>query len=131
MKYTPILDRPANGGNQKVYKFDNGYGASVVNHSFSYGQELAVIRFDGDDFELCYTTPITSDVLGHLTDEEIDDVLDRIKALPLPNSVEEKNAKIAQERADIDEEIKELEHKLMGLRIKRDDLKLIETPLLG
>ncbi len=131
MKHTPILDRSVNGGNQKVYKFDNSYGASVVNHSFSYGQELGVIRFEGDDFELCYTTPITSDVIGHLTDQEVDDILDRVKALPVPGSNEEKNARIEQKRAELDEEIKELERQLIGLRIKRSNLKTVETPLLG
>ena len=29
--YTPMLEREANGGVQKIYKFDNGYGASVIN----------------------------------------------------------------------------------------------------
>lgn len=77
------------GGVQKLFRFANGYGASVVRFSGSYGGtaglwELAVIKFTGDgitDFTLDYTTPITDDVLGHLSDEGVDAVLCRIEAL--------------------------------------------------
>jgi hypothetical protein len=84
-------------GVQFVYKFDNGYGASVVCHEGSYGGrdhgglwEVAVLDRKG---ELCYATPITSDVIGYLTMREVADLLDRIAALhdapmlgtPIPN----------------------------------------------
>jgi hypothetical protein len=66
-------------GIQKLYKFPNGYGASVVKHKGSYGYaqglwELAVL-FNG---ELCYDTEITSDVIGHLNDPEVDNILGQI-----------------------------------------------------
>lgn len=66
-------------GIQKVYKFPNGYGASVIKHQGSYGYaqglwELAVL-FEG---ELCYDTEITSDVIGHLNDPEVDNLLGQI-----------------------------------------------------
>ena len=58
--------------------FDNGYGVSVIRHSGSYGNaaglfELAVLKGTADKFELCYDTPITGDVLGYLTPEEVVD----------------------------------------------------------
>jgi hypothetical protein len=67
-------------GIQKVYKFPNGYGASVVKHQGSYGYaqglwELAVLDADGD---ICYSTEVTSDVLGHLNDPEVDNILGQI-----------------------------------------------------
>jgi hypothetical protein len=69
---------PFLGGIQVRYKFDNGYGASLVNHSSSYGWELAV--FKGD--EICYDTHITDDVIGHIDGEgELKKILDDIKAL--------------------------------------------------
>ena len=71
-----------NGGLQRKYQFGNGYGASVINHKGSYGYpnkwELAVLDFDG---ALCYNTPITDDVLGHLSEDEVQETLEQIKAL--------------------------------------------------
>ena len=70
-------------GVQHVYKFEHGYGASVVKHDFSYGGkdglwELAVL--DSDD-ELCYHTPITQDVIGYLGWQKVELYLEEIKAL--------------------------------------------------
>ena len=66
------------------YKFDNGFGASVVSHDFSYGGdkgllELAVL---GKDDELCYSTPVTSDIEGHLDAAAAFKLLNQIEALP-------------------------------------------------
>jgi len=41
--------------------------------------ELAVIGKDGS---LCYDTPITDDVLGYLTEEEVNNTLVLIEQLP-------------------------------------------------
>ncbi len=72
------------GGYHKVFKFDNGYGASVVSHSGSYGGntglfEIAVLDKSGD---IVYDTPVTSDVLGYLDFADVVTVLDQIKNLP-------------------------------------------------
>jgi hypothetical protein len=69
-------------GIQARMVFENGYGASVVKHNFSYGgkdglYELAVIK--GDD--ICYSTPITTDVEGYLSEDEVSDLLKRIQEL--------------------------------------------------
>ena len=68
---------------EKIYKFENGRGASVVSHQYSYGgekglYELAVLDENGN---LDYTTPITNDVIGWLTWEEVIDLLRKIKEL--------------------------------------------------
>lgn len=71
-----------NNGVQHVYKFDNGYGASVVKHDFSYGGknglwEIAVLN-EGD---LCYTSGITEDVIGHLSWNNVEKYLGEIQQL--------------------------------------------------
>lgn len=73
------------GGIQAVVRFSNGYGASVVNHSFSYGVELAVLNFnsaDPWDFNLDYSTPVTDDVIGYLDENTLRATLAQIEALP-------------------------------------------------
>lgn len=77
---------------QYIYKFDNGYGASVVcqrgfGRILTYGSEekpweLAVLKYNGEDSDLCYETEITDDVLGYLTDEDVENYLKQIQALP-------------------------------------------------
>lgn len=88
MSATPLIERPLNGGVQKVYKFENGFGASVVQHQYSYGSdrgqwELGVIKFTGsaDEWHLNYDTDITSDVLGYLEWSEVESYLEQIQAL--------------------------------------------------
>lgn len=73
-------------GTHILYKFPNNYGASVIQTRFSRGGnwglwEIAVIFFDGDDYELTYSTPITGDTLGCLTDENVCEILEKIKNL--------------------------------------------------
>ena len=63
--------------------FDNGYGATVVQGPHSYGgsdglYELAVV---GKDDEICYDTPITSDVEGYLSEAQVTDLLIKIQQL--------------------------------------------------
>lgn len=65
------------------YEFKNGYGASVLRSSYSFGGdrglfELAVLK----DGNICYDTPITNDVIGYLTADEVTEHLQRIEKLP-------------------------------------------------
>lgn len=81
-----INDRDGSGG-QHIYRFGNEHGASVVRGPYTYGGpdglfELAVIVFDGDEWDLTYATPITEDVLGYLQVAEVAELLVRIAALP-------------------------------------------------
>jgi len=84
-----VIDRvhPAGmGGTQKVYKFPNEYGASVIQFCGSYGYddgkwELGVVKWDGGGYKLTYETPITDDVLGYLTWEDVEKHLAEIKSL--------------------------------------------------
>lgn len=75
--------------NQLLYKFANGYGASVITGGYGSSNcpyELAVVKFDPENnWDLCYDTEITSDVLGWLTTNEVLDLLNRIEDLPQVN----------------------------------------------
>ena len=82
------MEREVHGGIQKVYRFENDYGGSVIKFPGSYGYEqgeweLAVIKFPGDNgnFFLNYETPITDDVLGNLSWMEVEEHLKEIKNL--------------------------------------------------
>lgn len=44
--------------------------------------EVAVLeKFIDDEYTLCYSTPITDDVIGYLTDTEVCNILNKIKKL--------------------------------------------------
>ena len=73
-------------GVQALVFFSNGYGASVIKGRGSYGgnkdlYELAVVKTEGDNWDICYTTEITDDVIGFLTEDGITHILGQIEAL--------------------------------------------------
>lgn len=107
--HEPIDARPLDSGAvQKLYKFANGYGASVVKGEHTYGGdeglwELAVIKFKTDgEFVLDYSTPITEDVEGHLTDDAVEELLTKIEALPFTAPINEYNDKVHKDINGID-----------------------------
>lgn len=64
--------------------FPNGRGVSIVRHAYSYGGksglfEVAVLDASG---ELDYSTPVTGDVLGHLTVDDVLQAMADVAALP-------------------------------------------------
>lgn len=88
-------DHPVGDGIQKLYRFPNGYGASVIRFSInvpgvgmvpcSFGAEhglweLALVKFDGSNFELVYEHGF-DDVIGRLTDDEVLEKLNIIKEI--------------------------------------------------
>lgn len=75
----------------RVFRFPNGLGASVIKNYGSCGFEkdlfeLAVIQWtNNEDYKLCYTTEITNNVLGYLTNQEVLNYLEKIKELENDN----------------------------------------------
>lgn len=99
-KHPALTDMPPEMrpfGLQRLYKFQNGYGASVVRFGWRFRDkkkryasytkndqqwELAVIRWvTPRRFEIVYNTPIASDILGYLTKADVEKVLDKIRKL--------------------------------------------------
>lgn len=72
---------------QYLFKFENGYGASVIKGQGTYGYdsdlwELAVITWDlEDEWDITYGTEITYDILGFLSTEDVLNTLNDIKNL--------------------------------------------------
>ena len=104
---TTEKDHPIGGGKQRIYRFPNGYGASVVRFPLNplnpflksfpvhttYGShtdnenewELAVIKFkekSNRGFKLWHNNPIIkNDIIGHLLQKDVEKLLKQIKAL--------------------------------------------------
>ena len=67
---------------QAVLNFDNGYGVSVLLGKCFYSNEantyeLVVLKGDG----ICFTTSITDDVIGHISSDEVTDIMIRVQQL--------------------------------------------------
>lgn len=74
---------PMGIGDQCIVQYPNGYGASIVKGEYTYGgkdglYELAVFGKDG---QISYDTPITDDVLGYLSEQDVEKTLTDIKNL--------------------------------------------------
>jgi hypothetical protein len=75
----------SNNGVQYLKFFDNGYGVSIIKNDMSYGHELglwelAVVKGDVDNYDLYFDTPIASDVVGFLNEEEVNDLVSQVQA---------------------------------------------------
>ena len=86
-------------GIHAVELFPNGYGISVCRFklqgipefgtSSRYGSytsnenefEAAVLIGEPDNWSICYNTPITDDVLGHLSEDDVTELMKKIQEL--------------------------------------------------
>ena len=71
------------GLNAARIMFDNGYGASVVVGPYTYGGEDGLYELGvlGKDKKLTYDTPVTEDVKGYLSEEDVTKLLEQIQKL--------------------------------------------------
>ena len=68
--------------------FPNGYGISVITgeHAYSTAEEpyeIAVLKGNKEDSVLTYSTSITDDVIGHLTEKKVTKIMKDIQDLSL------------------------------------------------
>jgi len=87
LDFTPHAHNPTRGIQAWCY-FANGYGASVVRFPGSYGFEdglfeVTVLSCPDGKWKVCYDTPITGDVLGRLSEQDVDSVLEQVESLPM------------------------------------------------
>jgi hypothetical protein len=76
--------------------YENGYGVSIVCNEYSYGSkdglyEIAILKGDEDNWDICYDTYITNDVIGYLTDYEVEEIVIKIKELEKTKEAISKN----------------------------------------
>ena len=76
-------------GEGAFHFFDNHYGVSVVRNLYSHGgrqglYELAVLYMAPDDeySKLVYDTPVTNDVEGRLTPDDVTRLIKQVSELP-------------------------------------------------
>ena len=80
-----LVDEDHDWGHHYIFRFPNNYGASVVRNPASYGNaqglwEMALIFFDEDgDWDLTYERDFDDDVKGYLTDNDVIELLKKIK----------------------------------------------------
>lgn len=82
-----IIRQEKDVADQILVFFDNGYGVSIIWGPYAYGGEkglfeLAVIVGDESSYDLCYDTPVTSDVIGWLTIEQATEIALQVQQLP-------------------------------------------------
>lgn len=76
-------DHPADeSGTQATMDFDNGYGVSVITGRMFYTSgatpyEVAVLK----NGALCYDTPVTEDVIGWNTSEDVTKIMAQVQTL--------------------------------------------------
>ena len=91
LNFRPHTNFPDTGVAARNF-FPNGYGISVVRFTSPFGfggsygaeqglYEAAVLKGVEENWNICYDTPITEDVLGHLTEEEVEVLLYEIENL--------------------------------------------------
>ena len=89
MKFTDLNFIPHSispDGIQAKHFFHNGYGISIVRFPGSYGYEedlyeVAILKGNEENFELCYDTPITDDVMGHRDERDVEIIMEEVEAL--------------------------------------------------
>ena len=67
---------------QAVMEFENGYGVSVLLGSCFYSNgidtyEVGILH----NGSLCYSTPITNDVIGRISEEEVSEIMIEVQKL--------------------------------------------------
>lgn len=89
MKFADLQFEHDEGGESAFHFYDNHYGVSVIRGPYTHGgrqglYELAVIYMGPEDkySELVYDTPVTNDVEGYLTPDDVTRLMEQVSQLP-------------------------------------------------
>ena len=90
LDFQPHSNYPDSGITARHF-YPNGYGVSVIQFTTPYGcgsygaeeglYEVAILKGLEEDWEICYDTPITDDVIGYQSVEDIDNLLSQVESL--------------------------------------------------
>jgi hypothetical protein len=92
MKFTDLQfiqhpDLPYEEAIQAVHIFPNSYGVKVCSFPGSYGfveglYEVSVIKGTLGNYQTCYDTPITDEILGHRDEIDVENIMSEVEELP-------------------------------------------------
>jgi hypothetical protein len=90
LKFEPHLNYPDTGIGARHF-YDNGYGVSVVRFTTPFGAgfygadeglyEVAILKRVAENWNICYDTVLTDDVLGYQSEEEVEVLLYEVENL--------------------------------------------------
>jgi hypothetical protein len=85
LQFGDITKTSISGNQRAMMFFPNGYGVSVISGPYQPGRpggyEIAVLKGVDSDWEICYDTDITGDVICVDNSHKVDDVMKQIQEL--------------------------------------------------
>ena len=79
--FEDISETSISGNKRTSLFFKNGYGISVVQTAYTRTWEVAVLKGNDKVWDICYNTPITSDVIVCADPVEVENIMIQIQEL--------------------------------------------------
>ena len=79
--FEDMSETSISGNKRTLLFFKNGYGISVVQIAYTRTWEVAVLKGVDSGWDICYNTPITSDVIVCVDPVEVENIMIQIQEL--------------------------------------------------
>ena len=79
--FEDMSETSISGNKRAILFFKNGYGISVVQTAYTRTWEVAVLKGNDKVWDICYNTPITSDVIVCADPVEVENIMIQIQEL--------------------------------------------------
>jgi len=79
--FEDMSETSISGNKRAILFFKNGYGISVVQTVYTRTWEVAVLKGNDKVWDICYNTPITSDVIVCADPVEVENIMIQIQEL--------------------------------------------------